>query len=392
MKEELFFHLLLSPGFSALFRFPVDRILFPSFSSSYLSTFQLTFRLFVLSSPVRLFGCLLFFLINISLLYKKHSHSYRFLFSQIIKNISNESGDDGVKKRRKVSCSPSCSPTKRESDNQVDNSNTNQRTLTSQNTLTSQTSITSKTSITSHTNSNSSHTTSPIKKELGKVRKNSNDGKEKKRKKKSREETLINLESSSNTIVPNIDVPVTDLLVEDLLLTGEFPKSGELFLANSPNTTINSMTDSPLNNTHSDLMKSKKKSSLTKQAIVTKSPPLICVKDSSGKEIGNSLDNISLYGTPKEENYDPQLTFSNQNQNTINSMMDSSKPGFMRNQIEALFQPSDNKLAMKLFGSKKALMNERLRQKESGHWIIHPCSTFRFVTFFSSEMLVCVCA
>jgi hypothetical protein len=39
----------------------------------------------------------------------------------------------------------------------------------------------------------------------------------------------------------------------------------------------------------------------------------------------------------------------------------------------------DNKLAMKLFGSKKALMNERLRQKESGLFIIHPCSTFRLV-------------
>lgn len=37
----------------------------------------------------------------------------------------------------------------------------------------------------------------------------------------------------------------------------------------------------------------------------------------------------------------------------------------------------DNKLAMKLFGSKKALMDERARQKESGLFIIHPCSTFR---------------
>lgn len=42
------------------------------------------------------------------------------------------------------------------------------------------------------------------------------------------------------------------------------------------------------------------------------------------------------------------------------------------------FAVSDNKLGMKLFGSKKALMNERLRQKESGHLIIHPCSNFRF--------------
>ena len=32
---------------------------------------------------------------------------------------------------------------------------------------------------------------------------------------------------------------------------------------------------------------------------------------------------------------------------------------------------------MKLFGSKKALMQERVRQKAAGHWIIHPCSSFR---------------
>jgi len=40
---------------------------------------------------------------------------------------------------------------------------------------------------------------------------------------------------------------------------------------------------------------------------------------------------------------------------------------------------ADNKLAMKLFGSKKALMKERVRQKAAGHWIIHPCSSFRFL-------------
>lgn len=80
-------------------------------------------------------------------------------------------------------------------------------------------------------------------------------------------------------------------------------------------------------------------------------------------------DEISLYGTPKEEM--PHM---------LHGFMhgDSRTANFMRNQIEALFQPSDNKLAMKLFGSKKALMKERERQKESGLWIIHPCSNFRF--------------
>ncbi|XP_013773714.2 potassium/sodium hyperpolarization-activated cyclic nucleotide-gated channel 2-like isoform X2 [Limulus polyphemus] len=81
------------------------------------------------------------------------------------------------------------------------------------------------------------------------------------------------------------------------------------------------------------------------------------------KDGGNEKDDVSLYGTPKEE---------------LAPVLAEAKASFMRNQLEALFQPSDNKLAMKLFGSKKALMKERIRQKAAGHWIIHPCSTFRF--------------
>jgi len=49
----------------------------------------------------------------------------------------------------------------------------------------------------------------------------------------------------------------------------------------------------------------------------------------------------------------------------------------LRDQLIALFQPSDNKLAMKLFGNKNALMKEKLRQKAVGKWVIHPCSNFR---------------
>jgi hypothetical protein len=79
-------------------------------------------------------------------------------------------------------------------------------------------------------------------------------------------------------------------------------------------------------------------------------------------------DDVSLYGTPKEE-AGPGPGPAN--------MGGEPKPSFIRNQLQALFQPTDNKLAMKLFGSKKALMKERIRQKAAGHWIIHPCSNFR---------------
>jgi len=80
-------------------------------------------------------------------------------------------------------------------------------------------------------------------------------------------------------------------------------------------------------------------------------------------------DDVSLYGTPKEEP-------------GPNPLGTSEKQSFIKNQLQALFQPTDNKLAMKLFGSKKALMKERIRQKAAGHWVIHPCSSFRSVIFF----------
>ncbi|KAI1301799.1 Potassium/sodium hyperpolarization-activated cyclic nucleotide-gated channel 2 [Halotydeus destructor] len=104
--------------------------------------------------------------------------------------------------------------------------------------------------------------------------------------------------------------------------------------------------------------------SSTSAANRCRSPPTITVKDASRNSFTGDRDDISLYGTPKEE-MGP-------------GPFGEAKASFMRNQLEALFQPSDNKLAMKLFGSRKALMKERARQKESGHWIIHPCSDFRF--------------
>lgn len=95
-----------------------------------------------------------------------------------------------------------------------------------------------------------------------------------------------------------------------------------------------------------------------------RSPPTITIRDASRNSFtAVDRDDVSLYGTPRDENGPGQFG--------------DTKPSFMKCQIELLFQPSDNKLAMKLFGSKKALMKERLRQKESGHWIIHPCSNFR---------------
>ncbi|XP_039277537.1 potassium/sodium hyperpolarization-activated cyclic nucleotide-gated channel 2 isoform X3 [Nilaparvata lugens] len=87
-------------------------------------------------------------------------------------------------------------------------------------------------------------------------------------------------------------------------------------------------------------------------------------------------DDLSLYGTPKEE--PGPAPMHGPHSGGGGSAPDSGKQSFLKNQLQALFQPTDNKLAMKLFGSKKALMKERIRQKAAGHWVIHPCSSFRF--------------
>ena len=81
---------------------------------------------------------------------------------------------------------------------------------------------------------------------------------------------------------------------------------------------------------------------------------------------------MRLYGTPKEE--------ISPFREVEASSLRASPTNFLRDQIVAFFQPSDNKLAMKLFGNKSALMKEKLRQKAAGNWVIHPCSNFRSVT------------
>lgn len=63
---------------------------------------------------------------------------------------------------------------------------------------------------------------------------------------------------------------------------------------------------------------------------------------------------------------------------------------YIKSYFASMLQPSDNKLAMKLFGSKKGVLKEKIRQQEVGHWIIHPCSNFRF--YWDLVMLILLIA
>lgn len=78
---------------------------------------------------------------------------------------------------------------------------------------------------------------------------------------------------------------------------------------------------------------------------------------------------------PMMDDADPQTVTNNQPPTTPIV----SPTNYLRDQIASLFQVSDNKLALKLFGNKNALLREKLRQKAVGNCVIHPCSTFRSV-------------
>lgn len=98
-------------------------------------------------------------------------------------------------------------------------------------------------------------------------------------------------------------------------------------------------------------------------------------KNSADGKVGfhNNIlgDEASLYGTPKEE-----LT-PLKDVETPTKSVNNSATNYLKDQIVSFFQPSDNKLAMKLFGNKNALRKEKMRQKAAGNWVIHPCSNFR---------------
>ena len=62
----------------------------------------------------------------------------------------------------------------------------------------------------------------------------------------------------------------------------------------------------------------------------------------------------------------------------MEEIMKTSRSSKLKEQFFAFFQPSDNRLAMKLFGNKNALMKEKERQQQHGRFVIHPCSNFRW--------------
>lgn|SRR6218665_2323818 len=98
------------------------------------------------------------------------------------------------------------------------------------------------------------------------------------------------------------------------------------------------------------------------------------ITDQKETQITPSLgDDACLYGKTKDV---PGASSAPVNPSGATSTA-SVAGNFLKDQINSFFQVSDNRLAMKLFGNKNALLREKMRQKAAGNWVIHPCSNFR---------------
>ncbi len=113
--------------------------------------------------------------------------------------------------------------------------------------------------------------------------------------------------------------------------------------------------------------------------------PEFYASNSSLKPDYNLLSNPNIF-TPSS----PNLLNSHINSEILNDEPKAAAYSYLKYYFVSMLQPSDNKLAMKLFGSKKGVLKEKLRQQEVGHWIIHPCSNFRF--YWDLVMLILLIA
>ena len=91
--------------------------------------------------------------------------------------------------------------------------------------------------------------------------------------------------------------------------------------------------------------------------------------------------------TPEHEDVEIQGTASNvepktsQGSNFSQTLSPRELPP-RRSRVNSMFRgffrvSSGSRLARKLYGSKKAVIEEQDRQRKAGHWVIHPLSNFR---------------
>ncbi|CAF0930668.1 unnamed protein product [Didymodactylos carnosus] len=162
---------------------------------------------------------------------------------------------------------------------------------------------------------------------------------------------------------------------------------------NSDNNNANSVSKTSMNrmklNLPNDLFKKSHAyrryhcSSPSEAFTLSTNPPIMVTVESENEIISPTLCENSLIAP--SHICDEKCIMLNDNSidaNDIQTNLNNTRNSYSHNFVSYfmdLLKPGDNKLAMKLFGSKKGVLKERLRQQRAGYCIIHPCSSFRYV-------------
>lgn len=85
--------------------------------------------------------------------------------------------------------------------------------------------------------------------------------------------------------------------------------------------------------------------------------------------------NITRCSIPQATSISNFLEHAN---NRINCSADTGRLAARRRIRRSLFHVWDNQLALKLFGTRERVLEEQERQEKIIHWVIHPCSKFRY--------------
>lgn len=84
-------------------------------------------------------------------------------------------------------------------------------------------------------------------------------------------------------------------------------------------------------------------------------------------------------GIPQAASISDFLQIKNKKDEAIENGLGSHPLDGGRRLRRSLFHVWDNSLALKLLGTKKRILEEQERQEHISHWLIHPCSKFRYV-------------
>ena len=191
---------------------------------------------------------------------------------------------------------------------------------------------------------------------------------------KSRRSTVVSVPSRDKSVEHSTNLSLSEHSIRVINENNSFPiDQPNVPMQTIPNrTTIRLSLPIRSNNVVNDLSTMNISSN---EFTLPTNPPIRVSIEPQTNQPTNSIHDDDICPNPTTHSNNSTTT---SNQDKINVDPSFKGTSTIVNYFMDLLKPSDNKLAMKLYGSRKGLLKERMRQQRAGHCIIHPCSNFRF--------------